>query len=207
MPPVVMGGIYAGFFTATEAAAIGSLYALLVALFAYRKLDISTVAGATWDTMKTSMMGFAIIAGAAVFGNAITIIRLPNAISEWIVAMEFGRYGFLLLVMVMIFVMGMFLESIAIILITTPILLPSLIALDIDLIWYGVLLMINLELAMITPPVGINLFVIKGISDAPLSEVIKGSLPFVLLMILGLSLIALFPQIATWLPRSAGFRF
>jgi C4-dicarboxylate transporter DctM subunit len=98
----------------------------------------------------------------------------------------------------------MFLESIAIILITTPILLPTMTALSIDPVWYGVLLMINLELAMITPPVGMNLFVIKGITDAPLSEVIRGAAPFVVLMIGGLAGLIAFPELATWLPYSAG---
>lgn len=207
MPPVVMGGIYFGIFTAAEAAAVGSLYALFVALVIYRGLSARDLWLCTRDTMHTSMMVFAIIAGAAIFGHAITIIRLPNMVSEWIVAMEFGKFGFILIVMAMIFVMGMFLESIAIILITTPILLPTLIALDINLVWYGVMLMINLELAMITPPVGMNLFVIKGITDAPLSEVVRGSAPFVMLMLLGLAIIAAFPPLAIWLPRVAGFNF
>ncbi|WP_349371228.1 TRAP transporter large permease subunit [Salinarimonas sp.] len=207
MPPVVMGGIYAGIFTAAEAAAVGSLYALFVALVIYRGLGLEKLRQCAWETMHTSTMVLAIIAGAAVFGHAINIIRLPSQVSEWIVAMELGQLGFMLLVMAIVFVMGMFLESIAIILITTPILLPSMLALDVDPIWYGVLLMINLELAMITPPVGMNLFVIKGITNARLSEVIRGSLPFVALMLIGMLAILAFPPIATWLPLQAGFRF
>ncbi|WP_374298386.1 TRAP transporter large permease [Paracoccus sp. (in: a-proteobacteria)] len=207
MPPVVMGGIYFGIFTATEAAAVGCLYALLVGVLAYRNLGLRNLGLCLRDTVMTSLMVFAIIAGAAVFGNAITIIRLPNQVSELIVAMNLTPLMFMLVVMAMIFVMGMFLESIAIILITTPILLPALIALDIDLIWYGVLLMINLELAMITPPVGMNLFVIKGITGSPLSTVIRGAAPFVLLMIGGMLVIMALPDLATWLPRFAGYRF
>ncbi|TRW95368.1 TRAP transporter large permease [Paracoccus sp. M683] len=207
MPPVVMGGIYFGIFTATEAAAVGCFYALLVGLLVYRNLGLRVIADCLKDTVLTSLMVFAIIAGAAVFGNAITIIRLPNAISEWIVALNLTPLMFMLIVMAMIFVMGMFLESIAIILITTPILLPSMHALGIDPIWYGVLLMINLELAMITPPVGMNLFVIKGITQSPLSVVIRGAAPFVLLMIGGMLAIMAVPGLATWLPQMAGFRF
>lgn len=207
MPPVVMGGIYFGIFTATEAAAVGCLYALLVGALVYRNLGPRVLTACLKDTVLTSLMVFAIIAGAAVFGNAITIIRLPNQVSELIVAMNLTPLVFMLVVMAMIFVMGMFLESIAIILITTPILLPALIALDIDLIWYGVLLMINLELAMITPPVGMNLFVIKGITGSPLSTVIRGAAPFVLLMIGGMLAILALPDLATWLPRLAGYKF
>jgi C4-dicarboxylate transporter DctM subunit len=205
MPPFIMGGIFFGIFTATEAAAAGSVYALLVATLVYRSFGWSELYEATMETMRTSMMVFAIIAGAAVFGHAITIIRLPVGISEWVVAAGLTQLSFILVVMAIIFVMGMFLESIAIILITTPIFLPALVALDIDLVWYGVLLMINLELAMITPPVGMNLFVIKGITDEPLSEVIRGAFPYVLMMCLGLALLVAFPWLATALPHSAGY--
>lgn len=204
-PPVVMGGIYLGVFTAGEAAAIGSLYALFVAVVIYRGLSLRDLWDCTVQTMRTSMMVFMIIAGAAMFGHAITIIRLPNGVAEAVATMGLGPLGFILIVMAMIFVMGMFFESIAIILITTPILLPAMIALEIDLVWYGVLLMINLELAMITPPVGMNLFVIKGITEAPLSEVVRGAAPYVWLMILGLVLMLLLPGLATWLPYSAGY--
>ena len=109
--------------------------------------------------------------------------------------------------MFVIFILGMFLETISIILITTPIVLPALMAFDVNLIWYGILLMINLELALITPPVGMNLFVIKGIARAPLAEVIRGALPYVLLMLTGLAAVLMFEPLATWLPRAAGFGF
>ncbi len=204
-PPVVMGGIYFGIFTAAEAAAAGSVYALLVAVLVYRNFGLHDLWHCAYESMKTSMMVFMIIAGAAMFGHAITIIRLPVGVTEMVSHMGLGPFGFMLAVMVMIFIMGMFFESVAIILITTPILLPTMHALDIDLVWYGVLLMINLELAMITPPVGMNLFVIKGITDAPLSDVVRGAFPYVLLMIVGLLILVLFPQLATWLPYSAGF--
>ena len=204
-PPLIMGGIYLGIFPATEAAAIGCLYALLVATLVYRNFSFRALYDCASRAMRTSMMVFAIIAAAAMFGHAITIIRLPVGVTEAVAAMGLGPLGFILVVMALIFLMGMFFESIAIILITTPILLPTMIALDIDLIWYGVLLMINLELAMITPPVGMNLFVIKGITDAPMAEVIRGAAPYVGLMILGLALLILLPGLATWLPYSAGF--
>ncbi len=204
-PPVVMVGIYFGIFTASEAAAAGTLYALLVAVLVYRNFGLRDLYECAYQTMRTSMMVFMIIAGAAMFGHAITIIRMPVGITEAVVHMGLSPLGFIVAVMALIFVLGMFLESIAIILITTPILLPTMTALDIDLVWYGVLLMINLELAMITPPVGMNLFVIKGITDAPLSDVVRGAAPYVLLMIFGLALLIAMPGLATWLPDSAGF--
>ncbi|HUS95482.1 MAG TPA: TRAP transporter large permease [Hyphomicrobiaceae bacterium] len=204
-PPVIMGGIYFGIFTASEAAAAGSIYALFVAAVIYRNFSFKDLYECAYGTMRTSMMVFMIIAGAAMFGHAITIIRLPVGVTEAVTHLGLGPLAFILVVMGLIFILGMFLESIAIILITTPILLPTMTKLGIDPIWYGVLLMINLELAMITPPVGMNLFVIKGIADAPLSEVIRGAAPFVVLMIGGLAALIAFPELATWLPYSAGF--
>ena len=204
-PPMVMGGIYFGIFTASEAAAVGALYALLVAVGVYRNFGWSDLFTCLQKTMRTSVMVFMIIAGASMFGHAITIIRLPVGITEFVAGVGLGPLGFIIAVMALIFVLGMFLEAIAIILITTPILLPTMIHLGIDPIWYGILLMVNLELAMITPPVGMNLFVIKGITDQPLSEVVKGAAPFVVLMLAGLALLIAVPSLATWLPYSAGF--
>lgn len=204
-PPLVMGGIYFGIFTASEAAAAGSAYALLVATLVYRKFGLRDLYDCAYSTMRTSLMVFMIIAGASMFGHAITIIRLPVGVTEAVASYGLGPLGFILVVMGLIFILGMFLESIAIILITTPILLPTMIHLGINPVWYGVLLMINLELAMITPPVGMNLFVIKGISNAPLSEVVRGASPYVLLLIAGLGLLIAVPELATWLPDTAGF--
>ena len=205
MPPIILGGIYVGVFTAAEAAAVGAVYALAVALLFYRNLTLRDLADCASHTMRTSAMLFLIIAAAGMFGHAVTIIRLPAEIMESVVALGLSQTAFILVVMLAIFVLGMFLETIAIILITTPIILPVMTALNIDPIWYGVMLMINLELALITPPVGMNLFVIKGITDAPLSEIIRGALPYVLLLIGGLFVVWLFPQLSLWLPQMAGF--
>jgi len=121
---------------------------------------------------------------------------LPIELMESVTALGLGPMQFILVVMFVIFILGMFLETIAIILITTPIVLPALMQFDVNLIWYGILLMINLELALITPPVGMNLFVIKGIANAPLAEVIRGVLPYVVLMLIGLALVLLFEPLA-----------
>ena len=205
MPPVILGGIYFGVFTAAEAAAIGGVYALAVALLVYRNVGMRDLADCVIQTMRTSAMLFMIIAGAGMFGHAVTIIRLPAEIMEAVTALGLSQAAFLLVVMAAIFVLGMFLETIAIILITTPIILPALVALDINLVWYGVMLMVNLELALITPPVGMNLFVIKGITGAPLSEIMRGAFPYVTLLIAGLFVMWLFPSLSLWLPSAAGF--
>jgi C4-dicarboxylate transporter DctM subunit len=205
MPPIILGGIYLGIFTASEAAAVGAAYALAVALLVYRNVTFRDLIDVTFETMRTSAMLFMIIAAAGLFGHAVTIVRLPAEIMESVTAMGLSQAGFIFAVMFAIFILGMFLETIAIILITTPIILPAMTALDINPIWYGVMLMINLELALITPPVGMNLFVIKAISQAPLAEVIRGIVPYVLLLILGLFVVWLFPELSLWMPRNAGF--
>jgi len=205
MPPVVLGGIYLGIFTASEAAAIGCIYALFVGVAVYRNFGLKDLAETAYETVRTTAMLFMILAAAAMFGHAVTIIRLPIELMESVTAMGLGPMQFILVVMFVIFILGMFLETIAIILITTPIVLPALMQFDVNLIWYGILLMINLELALITPPVGMNLFVIKGIANAPLAEVIRGALPYVLLMLFGLVIMLLFQPLALWLPRLAGF--
>lgn len=205
MPPVVLGGIYLGVFTATEAAAIGCLYALIISVLIYRNFGLKDLWVTAFETVRTTAMLFMILAAAALFGHAVTIIRLPIEIVEQVTAIGLSTSMFVIALMLLILVLGMFLETISIILITTPIVFPVMVALGIDPIWYGILLMINLELALITPPVGMNLFVIKGIARAPLSEVIVGALPYAVLMLMGLILVFIFPQLATWLPRAAGF--
>jgi C4-dicarboxylate transporter DctM subunit len=205
MPPIILGGIYLGVFTASEAAAVGAAYALAVALLVYRNVSFRDLVDVTLETMRTSAMLFMIIAAAGLFGHAVTIVRLPAEIMESVTAMGLSQAGFIFAVMFAIFILGMFLETIAIILITTPIILPAMTALDINPIWYGVMLMINLELALITPPVGMNLFVIKAISNAPLVDVIRGIVPYVALLIFGLFVVWLFPGLSLWLPANAGF--
>lgn len=205
MPPVILGGIYLGIFTASEAAAVGAVYALLVAVLVYRNVTLRDLFDCAVETMRTSAMLFMIIAAAALFGHAITIIRLPNHVMEGVAALGLSQAGFIFAVMAVIFVLGMFLETIAIILITTPIILPAMVNLHIDPVWYGVMLMVNLELALITPPVGMNLFVIKGITHATLGAIIRGSAPYVVLLILGLFAVWAWPALALWLPTTAGF--
>jgi C4-dicarboxylate transporter DctM subunit len=200
LPVFVLGGMYAGVFTATEAAAAGALLALIVAGLIYRNIGWRDVWGCALDASRTSAMLFMILAGAAVLGFVLTKMRVPHEIVELVVAMNVGTIGFLVAMMMLVVVLGMFLESIAIILITTPVILPVMAHLGINPIWYGVLLTINLELAMITPPVGMNLFTIKAVTRAPMGEIIRGSLPYALLMILCLALVMIWPQIALWLP-------
>lgn len=202
LPCMVLGGMYLGVFTATEASAIGAMLALLVGTAVYRTIGVREIWLAAIDASRTSGMLFMILAGAAIFSHAITKMMLPQQIVEFVLSADMGVYGFLIAMMLLILILGMFLESIAIILITSPVILPALGILEISPIWYGVLLVINLELAMITPPVGMNLFTIKAVTGAPIGQIIRGAAPYALLMIVGLLLVLLFPQLAMWLPST-----
>lgn len=202
LPTLVLGGMYAGIFTATEAAAVGALLALMIAGFAYRTFGIRDIWTCAVEAARTSAMLFMILGAAAVFSYALTKMMVPQQIVAMVMHLEMGPTGFIIAMMLMLFVLGMFLESIAIILITSPVIMPVMTHLGIDPIWYGVLLVINLEVAMITPPVGMNLFTIKAVTQSPMGPIIRGSIPFVLLMILGLAIVFAFPQLATWLPQT-----
>jgi C4-dicarboxylate transporter, DctM subunit len=200
LPVLVLGGMYAGVFTATEAAAAGAVLALAVGALVYRSIGWRAVWESALDASRTSAMLFMILAGASVLGFVLTKMRVPHEVVALIAAQDVGVLGFLLAMMAIIFVLGMFLETISIILITTPVILPAMAQLQIHPIWYGVLLVINLELALITPPVGMNLFTIKAVTKAPIGDIIRGSLPYVLLIFLCLGLVMAFPQLALWLP-------
>ncbi|HEU4645327.1 MAG TPA: TRAP transporter large permease [Burkholderiales bacterium] len=200
LPVLVLGGMYAGVFTATEAAAAGATLALLVGVAVYRTVGWRDIWGSAMDASRTSGMLFMILAGATVLGFVLTKMRIPHEIVQVVVQQDIGVLGFLLAMMALLFVLGMFLETIAIILITTPVILPAMAHLDIHPVWYGVLLVINLELALITPPVGMNLFTIKAVTKAPIGDIIRGALPYVLLIGLCLGLVMALPQLALWLP-------
>lgn len=206
LPALVLGGMYFGVFTATEAAAVGALAALLIAMLVYRNFTFRDLWLSAIDAARNSAMLFLILTAAALLGNALTKLRIPNQMVELVAQYGLSQLGFLLAVMVLVFILGMFLETISIILITTPVVLPVLAALKINPIWYGILLTINLELALITPPVGMNLFAIKAITRAPIAEIIMGVVPYVLLLILGLALVMFFPAIAMWLPGTMQYK-
>ncbi len=202
LPVFVLGGMYAGLFTATEAAAAGAALALVLGVVVYRTIGPREIWRSAEDACRVSATLFMILAGAAVFGHVLTKLRIPQQIVQAVIAADIGVTGFLIVMMALIFVLGMFLESISIILITTPVILPAMAQLHIDAVWYGVLLVINLELAQITPPVGMNLFTIKAITGAPMAPIVRGALPYVLLMIAVMALVMIWPQIALWLPAT-----
>ena len=205
LPPLVLGGMYFGVFTATEAAGVGAISALFIATVVYRNFGWNDLLVSAKETTQLTAMLFMILASAAIFGHVLTVMELPSELVASVTKAGVDPITFILLTMAVIFILGMFLETIAIILVTTPIILPVLESLSIDPVWYGILLMINLELALITPPVGMNLFVIKGIANAPMEDIIYGILPYVGLMLIGLIIVLIFPQLALWLPSTMGY--
>jgi C4-dicarboxylate transporter DctM subunit len=202
LPPFVLGGMYLGIFTATEAAATGALWALMIATVVYRRFGWRDFWEGGQDAARTSAMLFMIIVSAGLFGHMLTKLHIPDALVRLVVDHEVSKYQFLVVVMLMIFILGLILESFSIIMITTPVLLPVMAQLGIDRVWYGILLTINLELALISPPVGMNLIVIRSITGAPLVEVDRAAIPYMVMMALGIALIMLFPALATWLPST-----
>lgn len=200
--PVVLGGIYSGLFTPTEAAGVGVIYALLLTIFVKRTLTLTLFWQATVSSVETSSMILMLIAGASVFGNTLSLLQVPQDVAQWIDSMHLSAIEFLILINILYLVLGMFMDAAAAILVTVPILLPALQALDINLVWFGVILVINMEIGAVTPPVGMNLFVVKAIcADYTIKDVLIGALPYAMMGLLGLALIIVFPDIAVWLPN------
>ncbi|MDD5008808.1 MAG: TRAP transporter large permease [Syntrophorhabdaceae bacterium] len=204
MPPVIIGGIYLGIFTPTEAAGIGALMAFIICFLVYRRLGIKDIPAIMKDTVKTTAMIFMIIGAAVFFGQVLTINQIPQKIVHLAVEMELGKWTFLILVNFLLLFLGCFLEVVSIILIVVPIFFPVIEKLGIDPVWFGIIFTINMELALITPPVGMNLYVIMGISDGKLKEIVKGVWPFILMLVAGLILVMLVPDLSLWLTRFVG---
>jgi len=202
LPPFVLGGMYMGIFTATEAAATGALYALVVAAFIYRTLTLALFFECVLNAARTTAMLLLIVVGAGVFGHMLTVLRIPQQIVELVSHLDLSVYVFLAAVTVILILLGLVLESLSIILITTPIIVPVLVHLGIDKVWYGILLTITLEMALISPPVALNLVVIKSLTKAPSTEIDKAAVPYLILMLLAIILLVAFPDIAMWLPRT-----
>lgn len=203
--PLVLGGIYLGIFTPTEAAGVGVVYALVLTAFFKRTMSWKLLWAAARDSVVTSSLILMLIAGASVFGNTLSLLRVPQNVAMWLDGMHLGAMQFLVAVNFLYLILGMFMDASAAILVTVPILLPALQALNIDLIWFGVILVINMEIGAVTPPLGMNLFVVKAIQeDFSLREILMGSLPYAGMGLVGLVLVMMFPQIALWLAGAGG---
>ncbi|MEM6761854.1 MAG: TRAP transporter large permease [Pseudomonadota bacterium] len=197
---LVITGIYQGWYTPTEAAAIGFAGALLVTGVILRTLSWRDLWEAVSDSMRTTVVILLIVAGAKVFGKAIALYRIPQDVSAFISANIDSAGLFILVVALVLLLMGLFMEALSMLLIMVPVLAGSLVVLGIDPIWFGVFFVIMVECALITPPVGLNLYVIQAVSGGSLPEISRGVIPFLLLMLLTVLIISLAPQIVLYLP-------
>ena len=201
LPVIILGGIYSGIVTPTEAAFLACFYGIIVSVFIYKEMSFPKFREVLKESINITSMIFLVIAAAMIFGMFLTTEQVPQNFAAWIEESTTNKWIFMLGVNLMFFVLGMFLEAVAIILITLPILLPVLVLFDINVIHFAIIMTINMELAMITPPVGLNLFVVSGITREQLGEVVKGVLPFFVLMVLALILVVIFPQISLFLAK------
>ena len=197
----VIGSIYAGFATATEAAAVGVVGALLIAWYS-GSLNRETFMDSLMGAVCTSCMIFFILLGAAYLTSAMSFTGLPSALADWIIAKHLSPYVLLLALTVFFIILGCFLDGISIILLTTAVVLPAVQAAGIDLLWFGIFVILVVEMAQITPPVGFNLFVVQNLTGYDMWKVAKASFPFFLLLVLAAILITLFPQIVLGLPQA-----
>jgi len=199
---ITIGGIYIGAFSPTEAAGIGAFLSLLLAVVR-RRVTTSAMGDVLLRTVRTTALVFLIIVGAHIFSPFIALTNIPEDLAEILGDQSMPRIGALLIILLAYIVMGTFLEGFAMLVLTLPIVHPLILALGYDPIWFGVVMVIVLEMGLISPPVGVNVFVVKGIAgDIPMSDIFLGILPFWLAMGVCLALLVAFPQIALFLPNT-----
>jgi len=198
---VVIGGIYTGIFTATEAAAMSAVYAFIVAVFVYRDMKLKDVPKTLLAAANMSAMILYIITNAVLFSFLLTSEQIPQQLTDWITHLGLGSVGFLIMVNLLLLAAGNFMEPSSILLITAPLLFPMAMQLGIDPIHLGVLMTVNMEIGMITPPVGLNLYVASGISRLGLTETTKACAPWIMVMMVYLIMITYVPAISLWLPN------
>jgi C4-dicarboxylate transporter, DctM subunit len=196
----VIGGLYGGLFTATEAAGAGAGGAFLIGI-ARRKLSGPDILRSLLETTRTTAAVFTILIGALLFGYFLTITQTPQKVTEFLTGLGIGRYGVLALIMLMYLVLGCLMDAMAMIILTVPIIFPVITALGFDPIWFGVIIVMTVELGLIHPPVGMNVFVIKSvIPDVSFSTIFYGVLPFIITDLIRLVILISFPILALWLP-------
>ncbi|QRF56383.1 TRAP transporter large permease [Variovorax paradoxus] len=200
----VIGGLYGGFFTPTEAGGVGASGAFILGVLRGR-LDRATIREALLSATRTAAAVFTVLIGALLFGYFLTITQSPQKLTEFLTGLGVGRYGVLALIMVMYLVLGCLMDAMAMIILTVPIIYPVIVHLGFDPIWFGIIIVMTVELGLIHPPVGMNVFVIKSVvKDVSFTTIFKGVLPFVATDILRLVILIAFPAIALWLPGRMG---
>ncbi len=198
---IILGGIYGGIFTPTEAAAVAAVYAFVIAVFVYRDIGMRHVPMVLVDAAKVTVMLMFIVANALLFAHVLTTERIPQAITEQIVAMGMAPWQFLVVVNILLLIAGNFMEPTGIILILAPILFPIATELGIDPVHLGIIMVVNLEIGMVTPPVGLNLFVTSGITNMSIVEVVRAALPWLGVLLVFLVIVTYVPQLSLVIPN------
>lgn len=199
---MVIGGIYGGIFTPTEAAGVGAFLAFLLALIR-RKVNYESMSTVLLQTVRTSALAFLILIGAHIFNPFLALTQIPEDLAQLLINLELPRFVIMLILMAAYIVLGTFLEGFAMLVLTLPIVHPLILALGYDPIWFGVVMVIVLEMGLISPPVGVNVFVVKGVAeDVPLRDIFAGIIPFWIAMAVCLVILLVFPQIALFLPNT-----
>jgi C4-dicarboxylate transporter DctM subunit len=198
---IVLGGIYGGVFTPTEAAAVAAVYAFFAAVVIYRDLKITDVPQVLLDSGRVTVMLMFIICNAFLFGHVLTTAQIPQEIARMITEANLAPWHFLLVVNIILLVAGNFMDPAPIVLITAPILFPTAVKLGIDPIHLGVMYVVNMEIGLVTPPVGLNLFVASGITGQPLMSVVRAALPWLMVLLGFLIVVTYIPEVSLWLPN------
>ena len=201
---LILGGIYSGIFTPTEAGGAGAFSAFMMALF-MRRLTLARLKESLLETGRSTIMIFMIIIGILIFVRFLALTTLPSVFAETILGLGLNRYVILILVLSLYIFLGMFLDAIGMLMLTVPIVFPAIVGLGFDPIWFGIILVKMCEICLITPPVGLNCYVVRSVAPhIPLEEIFRGILPFLAMDILTVALLIVFPSIITWLPSTMG---
>ena len=201
---IILGGIYTGMFTPTEAAAVAAVYAAFVAIFVYKDMRLRETPRVLLESGKLTIMLMFIIANAMLFAHVLTTEQIPQTITSWVIEMGLSPWMFLLVVNIVLLVAGAFMEPSAIILILAPILFPIAVQLGIDPIHLGIIMVVNMEIGLITPPVGLNLFVTSAVTGMPVSAVIRAAMPWLMMLLGFLVIITYVPAVSLALPEWLG---
>ena len=205
LPVVLLTGIYTGAFTPTEAAAVAALHALILAGVVYRAFSLKALFAVTLESLRSSAVITMIIAAAYLLNYAFAAEGVPALLAQWVASLNLSPLGFLLLVNALFLVLGCFLDVSVMLLVFVPMLIPAARLLGIDLVHFGVVVVVNMMIGLVTPPFGMLLFVTNALTGIPLKDMVREGLPFTALLILALLLMTLFPQIVLWLPQTMGY--
>jgi len=203
-PVIILGGIYGGIFTPTEAAAVSVIYSLVIGCLVYKELDLKQLGTVTKNACETTATILIVIGCAAGFSKVLTLGRIPTTVATFLTTMTDSKILILLLINVLLLIVGCFMETLCAIMILAPILFPVVTALGVDVTHFGIIMVVNLAIGFITPPLGVNLFVASRVGETTLDTVIKGIIPFLALMIVILLLITYVPAISMFLPNMLG---